>query len=290
MDKPLVSIIMPVYKSEEFIKESILSVQNQSYHNIELICVNDGTPDKAFEICKEMQKTYNNIKLLENEKNMGLEFTRNYGISEACGKYILFLDSDDLLEKNTVESIVAAAEDSETDIVLFGYFNVVDGKEIPADMGSISNGKYTVAEFSRFLLGDMPIGSISNVGTKLYRTEFIINNELKFDRKYKYHEDGGFIFNALNKTDKIYVINKPFYKYIRRNSGSIMSSYRQYMFTGIVTAREIIKDIFIKNHVWEDGSKERYYKDIFGVMLDSLLNEEKFGDADSFKKECENIR
>lgn len=291
MERPLVSIIMPVYKSENFIENSILSVKNQTYPHVELICINDCTPDKSFEICKSMSLKYDNIKLFENERNMGQEFTRNRGLDEAKGKYVVFLDSDDTLDLNTIDSLVSVAEYNSVDIVLYGYSAIIDGKDNPILVSNVPDGLYDMKHFSNFMLGELTLPILSCIGTKLYSREFIINNELTFQIKYKYNEDAAFFFEALLKAHNVYFLNKPYYKYFIRSFGSTMSSYRPNMFSSVSKARELIKKLLIKNDIWQDDSKKTdYYQEMFALMLNSFINEVKFGNRKSFVEACKIVR
>ena len=130
-NKCKVSVIMPVYKTELYIEEAIQSVINQTHQNIELLCINDSTPDGAFDICKRYQKEYPWIKLIENSNNQGQEFTRNRGLDEMTGDYVLFLDSDDTIAPDMLEKMVDAAQREDADVVLSAYSMVVDSKDIP---------------------------------------------------------------------------------------------------------------------------------------------------------------
>lgn len=94
----LISIIMPVYNAEKYLNRSIESVMNQTYKNIEIILVNDGSTDASLTICSNYQKADSRIKLI-NQKNSGVSAARNRGIDEATGTYIMFIDSDDYIEK-----------------------------------------------------------------------------------------------------------------------------------------------------------------------------------------------
>ncbi len=279
----LVSVIMPVYKSEAYIRQAILSVVNQTYPHIELLCINDATPDASFDVCKELQKEYPNIVLLENKENRGQEYTRNRGLEEAHGEYLLFLDSDDELASDTVERLVTVAERQAADVVLFNYANVVKGEELPVSVGTMENGVYTASQFAALLLTQVGIGVISCIGNKLYRTDRIRKKALRFNRKYRFNEDGAFFLNYIADAQTVCFVNEPFYKYLIRDCDSTMSSYRPQMFSTIAKARELIKEICIKNKAWGEEQQVAYYREMLGLMLNSLINEVKFGDKASFK-------
>ena len=287
---------MPVYMVEKYVENSIMSVINQTYENIELICIDDASTDGSHDICERLSKKHKNIKLICHKDadgnpvniNLGQERTRNLGLDAMTGKYCMFLDSDDTITCNTIEALVAAAESSEADIVMFGYSEIRNGRDIPI-LADLNTGTYKMQEFSQNLLTKIPWGILSCVGSKLYRTDFIRKNYLLFDKKYKFNEDGGFILEALLNTDKVCYINKPYYKYLIRNSGSIMSSYRPMMFDTNVKVVELCKTLFINNKCF-DEKKPEYYDKLFNLIICSLVNEEKFGDMKSFDAVCHTIQ
>ena len=115
----LISIIMPVYNAEKYLNRSIESIMNQTYNNIEIILVNDGSTDNSLEICTSYQEKDNRIKLI-NQANKGVSFARNKGIDEATGDYIMFIDSDDYVEKNMIEDMVSKITEDDIDLVISG--------------------------------------------------------------------------------------------------------------------------------------------------------------------------
>lgn len=278
-----VSVIMPVYKSEPYIEEAIQSVINQTHQNIELLCINDSTPDGAFDICKRYQKEYPWIKLIENSKNQGQEFTRNRGLDEMTGDYVLFLDSDDTIAPDMLEKMVDAAQREDADVVLSAYSMVVDSKDIPVVVDNAASLEQTmdISAFSNALLAPIEWDILSCVGSKLYKTSVIQNSHLRFDRQYKYNEDGAFILSFLRICQRVSFINEPFYKYRIRNAGSVMSSYQPEMFQSLVRVNELLRDLFIQTNVF-DRKKEEYYSHLFVIIIASLRNEAKFGDIKSF--------
>ena len=120
-EKPIVSIIIPVYKVEKFLRRCVDSVLGQSYRNLEIILVDDGSPDRSPVICDEYAKKYKNIEVL-HKKNGGLSSARNAGLNVVHGEYIYFLDSDDFISVDCISKLVEAAREEKADIV-FG--NVV---------------------------------------------------------------------------------------------------------------------------------------------------------------------
>ena len=119
-NNPLVTVIVPVYNCEKYIARCIESVINQTYSNIELIIVNDGSTDHTNEICENYNKKYQNIKLI-NQKNQGVSIARNNALNISLGQYIQFTDSDDYMEKDMIELMVKSAITNNSDIVICEY-------------------------------------------------------------------------------------------------------------------------------------------------------------------------
>ncbi len=289
-NRPMVSIIMPVYKTEQYVEETIQSVLKQSYPHIELICVNDDTPDGAFEICKEYQKKYTWIKLVENSENQGLEFTRNHGLDEINGDYVLFLDSDDTIAPDMLDKMVEVAMTDNSDVVMSAYSMITEGKDTPVLVNADSPFDRTMdlRTFAGLLLDPIEWKILCCVGTKLYKTSIIQNNHLRFDKKFKYNEDGGFILSFLLTCQTVSYINEPFYKYRIRNAGSIMSSYRPGMFQSIIKVNELLRNVLVENDVF-DYKEELYYRKLLFIIIDSLRNEVRFGSKKGFYKALNTI-
>lgn len=284
-NKPKVSIIMPVFKTEPYIEKTIQSVLKQSYPNIELLCVNDDTPDGAFEICRKYQKKYHWIKLVDNNGNRGVEYTRNRGLDEMSGEYVLFLDSDDIISPDMIETMVDTAMQEDSDVVMSAYSTMVDGKDIPVLVESASTFDCTmdIKTFAALCLEPIEWKILCCIGTKLYKTQIIRDTHLRFDTTYKYNEDGAFVLSFLLCCSRVSYLNEPYYKYRIRSSGSTMSSYRPQMFQSIVRVNELLGKVFVNNHVFAQKEK-LYYRKLLFIIIDSLRNEAKFGDKQSFRQ------
>ena len=287
MKEPLVSIIMPVYNAESYVKESVLSVFNQSYRNIELICVDDFSTDNSYSICMKLSRDLN-IRVYKNDKNRGQEYTRNYGINKAKGKYITFLDADDKIDSIMIKMMVEKAEETEADIVIGTYSKIINNIEYPIEL-SINEKLYNKNSFINLLLSDISFDVISCIGSKLYNLSFLKSNNVKFDNSFKYNEDLGFSLTAINKTKKIYYINYPFYKYLIRKNGSVMSSYRPKMYTTIKNVWIYMKKMFIDCNIY-DEKKDLFLLNISYLMINSLFNEAKFKGYRDFYKTSTLIR
>ena len=124
----LVSVIIPVYNVEKYLSKCLDSIVNQTYNNLQIILVNDGTKDNSLEICQNYQNKDSRIQVI-NKENGGLSSARNKGLEYAEGKYCLFVDSDDYVELDLIESAVSKMEEVNADMVVFGFERFYEGTE-----------------------------------------------------------------------------------------------------------------------------------------------------------------
>ena len=123
------SIIIPIFNRQYKIKDCIKSVLSQNFDKIEIILIDDNSTDESFKVCEEISKKENNIKLIKNKKNQGVGISRNIGLSLSEGKYILFLDSDDRLKKNSLKKIYFEFEKNKnSNFIIFDHDINIDGK------------------------------------------------------------------------------------------------------------------------------------------------------------------
>ncbi len=213
--KDLVSIIIPVYNVEGYLQRSLESVINQTYENLEILVIDDGSTDQSNEICDEYAKKDSRIRVL-HKKNGGVSSARNLGIELAKGDYILFFDSDDFLEKDSVEYMIQMFNhNNDVDLVIGNYaIKFDDGQEKKID--KIKKDKFmTNEEFYEIVHEMLPV-----MANKLYRKSIIKEHNLRFP-SLKVAEDLNFYLKYILFATNIFVINKVLYKYcIVKNSSS----------------------------------------------------------------------
>ena len=220
MATPLVSIIIPVYNVEQYIEKTLASVVNQSFDNIEIICVNDGSTDSSWEKIKVFASKDKRIALVNYSENHGLSFVRNRGLENAKGKYVMFLDSDDSLVQDAVEIAYQQIEEKCLDLLMFGFQyeyasdEVRNNYYIPEDDLSLFENKiYTGYEFVALCEQNRwPTVTSCNV---IYKRKFLTENKLSFIEGI-IHEDEAFINDCIFRAEKMSVLNKKLYKYYRR--------------------------------------------------------------------------
>jgi len=197
-----ISIIVPIYNAEKYIKKCLDSIINQTKKEIEIILINDGSTDNTENIIKEYKDK--RIKYFKNT-NHGIGYTRNFGIDKSTSKYIMFLDSDDYLEKTACEELFKKAEKDNLDIVISDFYKVYEDRieEIKLPSFKDSSLKENPNIITEYL----------NPWAKLYNSKLVKDNNIKFVEDLKY-EDAPFVIEALDKAKKIGKVNKPLNYYV----------------------------------------------------------------------------
>ena len=227
-----ISIVVPIYNAEKYIKKCIDSLVEQTKKELEFILVNDGSTDNTEKIIK----TYKDkrIKYFKN-KNQGIGKTRNFGTEKTTGKYIMFLDSDDYLDINACEELYKKAEKEKSDLVICDFYKVYENNVV--EEIKLPNFKSTTLKKSPNLLLDINLAPWN----KLYKSELIKDNNLTFVENLKY-EDAPFVSNALDKATKISKVNKCLnYYVIHGNSETTVRDKRVFDILKIV---DIIRTYF----------------------------------------------
>lgn len=213
-----VSIIIPVYKAEKYIRTCLDSVLNQTYRDLEVIVIDDESPDECGAICEEYAKADQRVKVI-HKKNEGVSKARNTGLNIATGDYVQFVDSDDYLEPHMTETLVTAMEDGQADLVLCGFYekNLNFSKTSKADE---EPGIYSQEQFIKNIMKNPYSFHYGVLWNKLFKGEYL--RKLRFSEEMDFGED--FIFNLqyLKYTEKIKVIVDTLYYYIRYNTDSLM--------------------------------------------------------------------
>ncbi len=219
--KPIISIIVPVYNVEKYLDRCVNSLVNQTYQNIEIILVDDGSPDRCPEMCDKYAKQDPRIKVI-HKLNGGLSDARNVGLKQASGEYVLFVDSDDYIDLNTCEQFVEIIGDNKPDII------VGNAKRIEKNKVKIM--KHTLNTYGNMITGTEFLKKELRQGTmymaswlNLYNREFLINNNLFF-KVGLLHEDELFTPIVFLKAKTVIATDIIFYNYIIRE-GSITTNH-----------------------------------------------------------------
>ena len=206
-----VSVIVPVYNTEKYLRRCLDSLVNQTLDDIEVIIIDDKSPDNSALIIDEYKKKYDNkIKVIHNKTNKGIGYNRNIGIKKSSGKYIMFIDSDDYLDRSACEKLYSKAENEQLDLVLCNFHKMLEKddelEEITPDF-VIPYFENTTLDKNPNLLLEVNLAPWN----KLYKKELIEN--IKFEENLKY-EDAPFVIESIIKAKRIGKLDKETYYYV----------------------------------------------------------------------------
>ena len=265
-----VSVIVPIYNREKYIRECVESIINQTYKDLEIILVNDGSTDKSLEIINEYAKNDLRIRII-NKDNGGLSSARNTGIEAATSEYIMYVDGDDFINERTVEDLINKAKKEDLDVVIYDFLIFKNNTYKTWKDINIENNKcITGKEYLMRLLTDKGISSVCN---KLWRRSLYIDNNIRHPINISYGEDGSTLPRLIVNAERVGKLSKSYYNY-RINSSSMMMNdnikYYQYV-EAYNIAFEYIKDKGIK---LDEGIKFTYKYDYAYKILETknMLN------------------
>lgn len=259
MDK-LISVVVPVYNVEKYLKKCIDSTINQTYKKLEIILVDDGSTDSSKEICDEYIKQDSRIKVIHKE-NGGLSSARNAGIDIASGKYIGFIDSDDWIEKSMLEKLINLAEKSDSDIVLCNYFMAYDEKN-QIQKEDIEYKEYSNYEALNKIYDDKLGVSMIIAWNKLYNIELF--NNIRYPAG-KVHEDEFITYKLLFKANRICYLNEKLVYYRQQNKSITNSKFNKKRLDILQAFEE--RANYIKNIVKDKELYKKTLTEYYGVII-----------------------
>jgi glycosyltransferase involved in cell wall biosynthesis len=221
MSKNLISVVVPIYQVEDFLVKCIESIRNQTYKNLEIILVNDGSTDKCGEICEDYALKDNRIKVIHKE-NGGLSDARNAGLKVAKGDYVAFVDSDDYIEKNSYEVLIKEAIENNLDIVAANALLIKNNVESSPLMKKKSFNN-EVMSGTDYMCQSIQQNSFHVCAwLNLYKRSLLIDNALYFE-KGLLHEDEEWTPRVFLEAERVKYIDNKFYMYVIRD-GSITNT------------------------------------------------------------------
>lgn len=220
--KDKVSVILPIYNVEKYLKKSVQSVQKQTYRNLEIILVDDGSKDSSGKICDELSKEDSRIQVV-HKNNGGLASARNSGYQVATGEYVMYIDSDDCVKEDTVKKCVDAIERDESDVVIFGYEKVSEDGNV-LEVCSWDNKIYSHNEMTKRLYRAICEMSFGYAWNKLYRKSILDKSGVLGDAKVIDREDLVYNMELLKYWNKITYIDYVGYEYLQRSTSLLHNS------------------------------------------------------------------
>ena len=275
MSEVKVSIIMPVYKVEDYVGKAIESIQAQTLTDWEFLIVDDGTPDKSGEICDAYAAKDSRIQVFHKE-NGGAPSARNHVIGKAKGKYMYFMDSDDWAEPTMLQDMYELAERDNAELVVAGYFidTYYNDTEYRTDNQLVSDVVYTNAKDFRenaYRLFDMNL--LYTPWNKLYRSSYILDNNIRFSQTL--WDDFPFNLDVIRNIERVTVTSKQYYHFIRKRAESETAAYRPNMYDKREEEHGWMVDLYKAWNISDEASEEflaRRYVERFVGCIENLTN------------------
>lgn len=281
----LISIIIPVYNVELYVNKCIKSLVKQTYRNLEIILVNDGSTDKSGDICNDWVEYDSRIKVFHKE-NGGVSSARNLGLKKANGKYIMFVDPDDYCDILYVNKMYNTMKEYNSDITICSYF-LDYGDNIKKNIYPVVSGLYSREEIFGMLFFGRKKNRNGSMVTALwlgmFKKEIIDNAHIEFDKYIRHEEDWLFFAEYFKYVKKVSIINEPLYYYFQRND-SVMHKYIKPSELSVKNTlykldkfRNIMNESNIDDNIYKEGVNGRYIgfvKDISKLLFNDK-NEDK---------------
>lgn len=210
---PLISVIVPVYNVAPYVEACLSSIVSQSYENLEILVVDDASTDGSYDICQKYHNADSRIRLMQHNKNLGLSAARNTALEVAKGDYIVFVDSDDTIDKNMYSAMCSAAQKNEADIVVCGYYYIDENgkitsssslREINITLRGIEKIKYNIST------------SNNCVWNKLYKRSVFETVRFPLGKTF---EDIFIMHRLFDNANQVYLIPERLYNYRQRKTG-----------------------------------------------------------------------
>ena len=298
-EQPQVSIIVPVYNVENYIERCLNSLVNQTFKDIEIITINDGSTDKSLELINKYVKEDIRVSVIDLGDE-GVSYCRNLGVEKANGKYIMFVDSDDWIDFNMVEVMYKKAEENNIDLVMCSYirefkdhskekiFNLPE--EIIYKEDKVKNEllRKLVGPVKEELSNPEMLDALGTVWGKLYRADIFKENKINFVdlKEIGSAEDTLFNIFTFNYLKKVMFLNKPMYHYWRDNPKSVTSQYNSKLKEQRKVFFKYISDFIKENNfeqVFEEALNNRICTSVLGLGLIECSKNNKISGINKIK-------
>lgn len=282
-NKPLISIIVPVYNMENYLSVCVDSILAQTYTNLEIILVNDGSKDSSAQICDEYAEKDTRIKVV-HKANGGLSSARNAGMDIATGEYIGFVDSDDSIRPNFFEILYDNLLKTDSDVSVCRFLNCTtqEGDQTIAKQAENDLITFTSEEsIINMFIGKHFVGHVCN---KLFKAELV--KDIRFFEELKNFEDAPFSFAAILRSKKICFTEQRLYNYLMRQGSILRQGFNKNLLHALVACDKI--DMMLKEHSL-DISMKKYY-DTFVILTDIIVLRRLGNDKKVIKKYAPMLR
>lgn len=272
-EKPLLSVIIPVYNTKDTLKKCVDSVLNQTYPNIEILLIDDGSTDGSSDYCEKLATSNDKIKVY-HQKNMGVSATRNHGIEKANGSLIAFIDSDDWIDSEMYEKLYELMIEHNADISCCQYLEELENGETRDFTNNRIALLYGNEILETLITMHDRININPHVGTKLYKKSLIANSRFANLRKF---EDYEFLVRLFSRTNKVVFYNHAFYHYVKRNNSLTTEQKSINSVKDFVKSNQLQLEI-IKTHVSPSALRKKYQTYYF-ILLDQYCNAKQYNNS-----------
>lgn len=281
MEKPLISVIVPIYNVENYLRQCIESLINQEYNNIEIILVNDGSKDRSLEICKEYMEKDNRIIVID-KRNEGLLRARMSGIEMARGEYISFLDGDDFLRFDYYQKAYEIVEEYSPDIIAMGITMLSEGEMIKIGSDKLKTGYYDRMRLENEVFPIMMCNKITRYNAvragivlKITKKRIIENIMEQIDPQIDVAEDASITYPCIYMAKSLY-FNEEYNGYIYRIINNSMShSYRENWYDNVIRFENWMKSFF--SSVDNGAIAEQIVNEVDRLFIRGILEETSLG-------------
>lgn len=273
-----VSIIVPIYKVPDYLERCVYSLTAQTHKDLEILLVDDGSPDECPGICDRLAKEDSRIRVIHKE-NGGLSSARNAGIAQATGDYLAFVDSDDFVTKTYIEDLLSACESSGVKLAACGYVEYYSEEKQIIHCGS--NSYVTTGEAAVKDIFTMKNDIHVVAWNKLYAKELFTGNQILYPQGML-HEDVFTTYRFCAAAEKVAYINKPNYYYVQRQGSIIGQSFNPKRLQ-LLDAVESIKPFVAENAPTFD-TEYRYYVFLNYLTILNAMADSNYQDRDLFKR------
>lgn len=282
-----ISIVVPVYNVEKDLQRCVESIIKQSYPLWELWLINDGSTDSSADLCEKFAAYDNRIRVIHKE-NGGVSSARNVGIDNASGDYVIFVDSDDYLEENTLELMLKAAISANADVVLCGFIYRIMSenstiRNVPQHPFVGDNDSFLANYFWEVYQKDL----INPPWNKLIRRELLQENDLKFNINFSILEDIAFSIQVLEKSSKIVILQEALYNYCFKQQGNLVNKFHQNFFEALLNLDECLRQYFtIEDNTGLDDIRQQIFFQKTLAYLRKMYVESGYDNKAKYKELC----
>lgn len=266
-NKPLISFVVPVYNVEKYLEECVNSLINQTYKNIEIILVDDGSPDNCPKICDDYAKQDNRIKVI-HKSNGGVSEARLFGVQNAVGRYVVCVDADDTVTADINENLVKIITEYSPDIVCYNYNLTDENNNIIKVQPNKFDGLYTGERLEQIyhclVKGNDGSQFPPSIWSKAVKRDIILTCMQLMDNRIKIGEDMCLCATCILKSHSIYFANKPLYNY-RTNPQSVTKNKKAFPWEDVEYKAEYLKKVLPQE-------KYDFHGQICRCVVHSLFN------------------